>query len=56
MIDTLPPAEIGRAVLDAGGMPFRGDAAALASSLEAGTLQFHAGSIRGALPTVRPRG
>lgn len=56
MIDMLPAAEVGRAVLDVGGVPFRGDATTLASALRAGDLRFHGGSIRGALPTVRRSG
>lgn len=54
MIDALPPAEVGRAILDGEGEPFRGDAPALASALASGMLRFHPGAIRGTLPTVRP--
>lgn len=54
MVDALPPSEVGRAVLDATGAPFRGDSASLAAALERGGLTFHAGTIRGAVPVVRP--
>lgn len=53
IVDALPPAEAGRAVLDATGAPFRGDAAALAREMGRGAIRFHPGSIRGAVPTVR---
>jgi hypothetical protein len=52
MIEMLPPDELGRVVLEAGD-PFRGDASALERALVQGRLSFHAGSVRGALPTVR---
>jgi hypothetical protein len=55
MIDVLPPADVGCAVLDADGVPFRGDARSLASALDAGIVRFHPGAIRGAFPTVRAR-
>jgi hypothetical protein len=52
VVDVLPPDEVGRCVLGCGGILFRGDAAALRRALEAGTLLFHPGRIRGALPRL----
>ena len=54
-LEILPPAEIGRAVLDADGTPFRGDASLLAAALAAGAIAFHQGAIGGVLPAVRPK-
>ncbi len=53
IVDLLPPAEVGRAVLDRSGAVFQGDAATLARVLAAGDLAFHPGAIRGAVPVVR---
>lgn len=53
IVDMLPTAEIGRAVLDESGAVFHGDAAALERALASGGLRFHAGAIRGAVPVVR---
>jgi hypothetical protein len=53
ILDTLPPTEIGRCVLQVDLELFRGDAATLAQSLWAGRVRFHAGSIRGVLPQFR---
>ena len=53
MVDRLPPGEVGRAVLDERGFPFRGSAGDLDGALTGGTIRFHAGAIRGAVPTVR---
>jgi len=50
IVDALPPDEVGRCVLGRDGPLFRGDAAALRRALDAGTLLFHPGHIRGALP------
>jgi hypothetical protein len=54
MIDDLPPDEVGRAVLDEHGTPFRGSARELSQAVARGGIVFHAGAIRGAIPTVRP--
>jgi hypothetical protein len=51
-IDVLALEEIGRCVLTREGALFRGDASAAAAALAAGTLVFHAGSIRGAIPRI----
>jgi hypothetical protein len=50
IIDLLPPGEVGNAVLDRDGGLFQGGAEDLASAIDAGQLQFHPGSIRGAMP------
>jgi hypothetical protein len=50
ILDVLPPAEVGRCVLDVGRGLFRGDAGALTESIRAGGIRFHAGTIRGVLP------
>jgi hypothetical protein len=50
----MPPAEIGRCVLDARLELFRGNAAMLTRSLRAGEIRFHSGTIRGVLPQFRP--
>lgn len=52
MIDAMPVDMLGCVVLDAN-EPFRGDADALAVALGEGRLTFHAGSVRGAFPSVR---
>jgi hypothetical protein len=53
VVASLPADMAGRAVLDRAGRIFRGDAAALRSALDADQLMYHAGSIRGALPTPK---
>ena len=53
IVDALPPAEVGRAVLTSDGRPFSGDASALAAAIADGSLYFHAGAIRGAVPQLR---
>jgi hypothetical protein len=53
IVDLLPPEEIGKAVLDATGRPYRGAPETLETELSRGDLQFHAGAIRGAVPVVR---
>jgi hypothetical protein len=53
VVASLPPDQAGKAVLDQDGRLFRGEAADLARALESDALVFHAGSIRGAFPTVR---
>lgn len=52
MIDAMPVDVLGCVVLDAN-EPFRGDADALAVALGEGRPTFHAGSVRGAFPSVR---
>jgi hypothetical protein len=52
IVGVLPAEEAGRAVLDESGCLFRGDPAALRQALVQGSLRFHAGSIRGALPRL----
>jgi len=51
ILDRLPPAEAGKCVLTAEGELFRGRAADIESALRDGGVLFHAGCIRGALPT-----
>jgi hypothetical protein len=53
IVAALPPAEVGRCVLDERGDLFAGDPAHLQAALEAGRVRFHEGRIRGSLPQVR---
>ena len=53
IINILPLETVGMAVLDATGVPFRGDVAALQSALERDELRFHAGYVGGAWPTLK---
>jgi hypothetical protein len=53
MIGRLPAHEAGRCVLTEEGLLFRGTAADLSAALADRRLRFHAGCIRGALPTLR---
>lgn len=53
LVIALPPAEIGRCVLDEDGNLFIGDAEQLRAALIAGKVRFHEGRIRGALPQPR---
>jgi hypothetical protein len=55
IIDLLPPAEVGRCVLDVHGALWRGSAPELRAALGEGRITFHSGSIRGALPQLKPR-
>ena len=50
IVATLPPGEVGRAVLDEAGRLFRGGPDELRSALASRALRFHPGSIGGALP------
>jgi len=50
----LPPEKVGRCVLRTDGDLYIGDAARLQSDLAAEAVAFHAGTIKGALPEVRP--
>ncbi len=52
IIDLLPAEEIGKCVLDPDGNLFRARPEALKSACRKRDLQFHAGSIRGALPRI----
>jgi hypothetical protein len=52
VLEILPAEEAGRAVLDSTGRLFRGGPEDLRQALASGLVVFHAGSIRGALPTV----
>ncbi|HEX7706866.1 MAG TPA: hypothetical protein VF701_10460 [Thermoanaerobaculia bacterium] len=51
LVDLLPPDRLGTCVLCDGDL-FLGDADSLRDALAAGSLTFHAGSIRGALPRI----
>lgn len=50
----LPPEDVGQCVIDANGNLFRGTKSQVRSALDSGNVRFHAGSIRGAMPTIRP--
>ena len=52
VVEALPPEESGRCVLSASGELWRGDPRHLPQALAEGRLRFHAGSLRGTLPTV----
>lgn len=52
VVGLLPAAEVGRVVLDRGGNLFRGSAVDLREALAGGTLRYHAGRIKGALPVI----
>jgi len=52
IIEQLPVSEVGKCVLSARGELFRGTAENLAEALRRGDVAFHAGSIRGAMPTI----
>ncbi len=52
VVDLLPAAEVGCCVLTDRGELCRDEPAGLASALADGTIRFHAGSIRGAVPRV----
>ncbi|HNT36328.1 MAG TPA: hypothetical protein PKH07_15185, partial [bacterium] len=51
VVALLPLEEVGKCALDRRARLFRGDAAALEQALAQGQIQFHAGSIRGAMPS-----
>jgi hypothetical protein len=51
-IQELPEEDLGKCVLSSTGNLFTGDAEALRVALFAGSVRFHAGSIRGALPSL----
>jgi hypothetical protein len=50
VVSSLPPKEIGKCVLTRDGSLYRGSASELENQLE--NIQFHKGSIRGALPRL----
>ncbi len=50
IIDSLPPEQAGRCVLDSEGKLYQSDIASLGQSLQEDTVFFHEGSIRGAFP------
>ena len=52
LVSLLPSREIGKCVLDQDGNLFVGDAKQLPAALNEGTVRFHEGSIRGALPRL----
>ena len=52
IVAVLPAESAGACVLGADGAVYRGDPRALAVAVAAGTLRFHQGSIRGALPRI----
>jgi len=52
IIEALPAAQSGNAVLAPDGSLFTGVRAELADALRNGLIRFHAGSIRGALPRI----
>jgi hypothetical protein len=56
VVALLPPAQIGKLVLAADGGLFRGDTTALEAALATGSLRFHEGRLRGALPQVKHAG
>jgi hypothetical protein len=53
IVAALPTEEVGKCVLDSGGELFAGHPGELAAALDAGTLLFHPGRIRGAMPQVK---
>jgi len=53
IVEQLPAAEVGRAVLGSNGELFRGSIEELAGALARGDVQFHAGAIRGVLPHIK---
>lgn len=52
VVAQLPAEESGKCVLDQEGRLFRGDVPALREALVSGTILFHSGRIRGALPRI----
>lgn len=53
VVETLPPPEAGRCVLDRSGALFTGTPAALRDALDSHSLLFHHGCLRGALPRLK---
>lgn len=56
IVATLPAEEVGRCVLGADGTLYTADPVTLAADLERGLVRFHAGCIRGALPSLMANG
>lgn len=54
LIDALPAREVGKCILSSDGGLFQGSAEDAADALRAGGLVFHAGTIRGAMPSFLP--
>jgi hypothetical protein len=54
IVAVLPPAEIGKCLLNERGDLFVGDSADLRAALAAGAVRYHEGRIRGALPQLGP--
>ena len=52
IVDALPAAEVGKAVLTRGGGLYNGAATEVARSIGSGDVRFHAGQIYGAWPTI----
>ncbi|MBQ6247150.1 MAG: hypothetical protein IJK04_09815 [Kiritimatiellae bacterium] len=52
VLPLLPPEEVGKAVLDKEGRPFKGDPKTLPDAIAAGEVVFHEGRICGAWPRV----
>ena len=54
IVTLLPADEAGKAVIDRAGALFKGSVEEARGALRAAELRFHAGSIRGVVPTIRP--
>jgi len=53
IVAALPPDEVGTCVLDNSGSLYRGSPSEIPDALRAGTILFHRGRIRGALPELK---
>lgn len=53
IVTLLPAEEAGKCVIEASGKLFHGAPGEARTALDAGELRFHAGTIRGVLPTIR---
>lgn len=53
LVAALPAEQVGRCVLNASGNLFRGNQSQLLAAQRSGGVSFHAGSIRGAMPSIR---
>lgn len=56
VVALLPPDELGKCVLTADGELYTGGVSGLQASVERDGIVFHAGTIRGAFPQIRPSG
>ena len=54
IVDTLPAEEAGKCVLTSSGVLFSGGPVELGKALTQGSLLFHEGALRGALPRMAP--